>query len=278
MPPHFFNEDVWNASHAGDNQRLAYLLNEGMDHPALLPKQLKNVPKDKAVRALVRAPRPSDGATPFFAACAGGYVTVAQALIDAGADERVPRATDGASPFYIACLMGHTPVARFLSERLGLATLVSPSNPSSRTIDNQTPLTAAAARGHDEVLTFLVDGARRSLSSFEEFVRFVSIRTARGHTAIQVLSHESIFKAGSQSLTALTLDLFAFVVGSWRSAVATPSWQLTSSGRLSRLALAWAPPSRIYRSARGRLSRAGGATASCRSRRRRARVDCRRGF
>jgi len=66
----FFNEEVWNAAHAGNLKRLTALLSRCALGAAGRPPHLQQLGEAEATRAMVRAPRPSDGATPFFAACA----------------------------------------------------------------------------------------------------------------------------------------------------------------------------------------------------------------
>lgn len=109
-------------------------------------------------------------------------------LLAKGADLHIARG-DGASCFYIACLMGHEPIARLLYERRAEVF-------DSYNIHGCTPLWAAASRGHEPIVIWLVNLSFK-LHRKQKHMRIINQRGFRGMNA-----SEAARKSGYGSIAA----------------------------------------------------------------------------
>ncbi len=91
------------------------------------------------------------GARPLFLACMSGHEEVVRYLVEEQSAEIAFCTNDGQTCFFAACDQGRLQIAHYL------ATLLSPADVAAVTKRGWSPLIAAACRGHNEVVEFLLD-------------------------------------------------------------------------------------------------------------------------
>jgi hypothetical protein len=142
----FWQNNIWQAAWRGDAGEVERLLGH---NPTLLKR------KDYG-------PFSFEGKTPLMVASMKGHVEVVRLLIDKGA--AIDEHTSGTTALWYACHHGRLPVVRLLVER--------GADPAGRS----TPLIAASAEGHVEVV--------RVLLSYPRAQATINHRGSRGQTAL----------------------------------------------------------------------------------------------
>ena len=95
----------------------------------------------------------NDNLTPLLLAVAKGHTDVAKLLIDKGAEVNIKNKSGGYSPLIMAAGMGHAEIANYL--------IKNNADVNAKTSQGMTPLSAAEAKGLNDVATLLKSkGAR----------------------------------------------------------------------------------------------------------------------
>ena len=91
------------------------------------------------------------GARPVFAACMAGHEDVVRYLVEEQSADVAFCTAEGQTCFFAACDQGQLQIAHYL------AGLLSPEDVTAVTFRGWSPLIAAACRGHEEVVEFLLN-------------------------------------------------------------------------------------------------------------------------
>lgn len=142
----------------------------------------------------------ANGLTALMIACKEGYLKIAHALIDAGAEVNMPDHS-GATPIIEACRNGHEEITRLLLEYGAHVNAIDQQGESS--------LMAASCRGFlDFVKLLLEEGADVNLAKYDDGCTALMLASENGHSDIVslLLEHHADFHAtNSKGETAMDI-------------------------------------------------------------------------